>query len=246
MKTNDIIFNAFANGDLINVLRGAGDYSVGLDQWVSAAAPTDWTKVLPLFYKYANEIGLNQAKEMLEKAILTLLNGNAEDLYIGMSVLYLQILREEGNRSPLAINREKLLQTAANRIKESKNELHETKMWQGQNNPDGLLAEVERYRELLKSKFGIEMHPQVEEAIEVTVSFEGNPKRRITVSANTIPDFRKLWAVSEQLVQPQKYNYSKFKLAADGSSKNTTMFLRKAAKYKKGSKKANDVLKKIN
>lgn len=244
MKTNDIILNAFANGDLINVLRGTGAYSVGLDQWVSADVPTDWTRVLPLFYKYANEIGLDRAKEMLENAILTLLNSNAEDLYIGMSVLYLQIWREESNRTTLKINREKLLRTAANRIKKGENELRETKRWQGRNNPNGLLAEVERYRKLLKSKFGIEMRPQ-SSGIRIQHVGKKPVKEYIIAVASGSNTRNGRCAALPQALPLEKYGVAKANLATIKYAKKATSGLGKYTKSKNTPKMVNSISKKV-
>lgn len=157
MQTDDAILEAFENGNLINVLRGTEGYSVAVDHWVSANTPTDWTKILPKFDKYATKIGIDAAKTMLENAIVSLLNGNAEDLYIGISVFYLQILREEDDRSQIMIDRDKIISVATLRIPTMEKELRETRKWQGQNAPNGLWDEVVRYQKLLKSKFGINL-----------------------------------------------------------------------------------------
>ena len=244
MKTNDIIFNAFVNGDLINVLRGAGDYSIGLDQQVSANVPTDWTRVLPLFYKYANEVGLSQAKTMLEKAILDLLESNAEDLYIGMSVLYLQILREESDRSPFSINREKLLQTAANRIKECENELRKTKRWQGRYNPKGLLTEIERYQKLLKTKFGIDMRPQSCGTIP-QIAVIRNTKIYTKASTNKVTARVGIRVASPHTLPTRKYGAAKYNLATVRCEKKSNRLL-KHAKIKNAKKIVNDNSKKVN
>lgn len=155
MKTNEIILAAFANGELVNVLKGTDGYAIEFDQWLGAVAPTDWTRVLPLFYDYSTKIGEENASLMLDDAIITLLCGSSEDVYIGISVLYTQILREENNRSPISINRDKLLNIASAKIIENEHGLRAIKKWQAVNDSEGLLSEVKRYQRLLKSKFNL-------------------------------------------------------------------------------------------
>lgn len=149
----NIAEKAVKQNEIIELLEGKNGYQLGNDRWASVNAPIDWTRVVPMLYEiYAKN---NSVKEMYEDAIGEMLRGGAEDYYCGIAVLYFQILRENAGRAPFSINRDKLIAIAKNNVIKNEKELKQIHKWSGQASDNGLWDEVDRYRRLLLSKFGI-------------------------------------------------------------------------------------------
>lgn len=93
-------------------------------------------------------------EKMFVNAIVDMLNGNAEEVYCGVAVLYFQILREESSRAPFCVDREFLIKIASQAIRENEEQLKSIKKWGGQSSENGLWDEIQRYKKLFISKFG--------------------------------------------------------------------------------------------
>ena len=154
-ESKNIVQKAMANDELIKLLKGEEGYSIENDSQASISVPIDWTIVLPLIYKEYVATGDKSIKDKYFKAIEELLKGGAEDVYCGISVLYIQILREESNRAPFSINRINFIQLAKDGIEKNEGQLKQIKKWGGTNAPEGLLSEIKIYQKLLKSKYDI-------------------------------------------------------------------------------------------
>ena len=94
-------------------------------------------------------------EKMFVKAIVDMLNGNAEEVYCGVAVLYFQILMEESSRAPFCVDRESLIKIASQTIRENEEQLKSIKKCGGQSSENGLWDEIRRYKKLFISKFGI-------------------------------------------------------------------------------------------
>ena len=94
-------------------------------------------------------------EKMFVNAIVDMLNGNAEEVYCGVAVLYFQILREESSSAPFCIDRESLIKIASQTIRENEEQLKSIKKWGDQSSKNGLWDEIQRYKKLFISKFGI-------------------------------------------------------------------------------------------
>lgn len=121
----------------------------------SISAPIDWTRVVPLIYKQYEKSFDADIEKMFVKAIVDMLNGNAEEVYCGVAVLYFQILMEESSRAPFCVDRESLIKIASQTIRENEEQLKSIKKWGGQSSKNGLWDEIQRYKKLFISKFGI-------------------------------------------------------------------------------------------
>lgn len=146
MTHNCRVEYAFNNDEVELLLKGHGQYKVSFDSFTSSVAPTDWTKLIPEIYRLYEDTLNKQIMIKYEDAIYNLFLGKIEDIYIATSVLYFQILREENNRAPFTINRNRLLDKvslAINKILEA-DDLNNT-----------YVSEILRYRRLLKDKFNI-------------------------------------------------------------------------------------------
>lgn len=84
-----------------------------------------------------------------------MLNGNAEEVYCGVAVLYFQILMEESSRAPFCVDRESLIKIASQTIRENEEQLKSIRKWGGQSSKNGLWDEIQCYKKLFISKFGI-------------------------------------------------------------------------------------------
>ena len=141
----NIAEKAIQNNEMVQLLEGKDGYHLEKDSWASISAPIDWTIVVPMIYQAYEKTRDDDIRKMFEKALLTMLNGNAEDVFCGVAVLYFQILRESSL----------LLEQAKEGIKKSENDLKQVKKWGGKKSSEGLWKEVQRYRRLFLSKFNI-------------------------------------------------------------------------------------------
>ena len=151
----NIAEKAIKNNEMVQLLEGKDGYHLENDSWASISAPIDWTIVVPMIYQAYEKTRDDDIRKMFEKALMTMLNGNAEDVFCGVAVLYFQILRESSNRSPFKVDRALLLEQAKEGIKKSENDLKQVKKWGGKKSSEGLWKEVQRYRRLFLSKFNI-------------------------------------------------------------------------------------------
>ena len=146
----NIVEKAIKNNEMVQLLEGKDGYHLENNSWASISAPIDWTIVVPMIYEAYEKTGNNEIKKMFEKALLTMLNGNAEDVFCGVAVLYFQILRESTGRAPFSVNRDELIATAKNNIIKNEKELKQIRKWSGQASDNGLWDEVDRYSKLLE------------------------------------------------------------------------------------------------
>ena len=146
----NIAEKAIKNNEMVQLLEGKDGYHLENNSWASISAPIDWTIVVPMIYQVYEKTGNNEIKKMFEKALLTMLNGNAEDVFCGVAVLYFQILRESTGRAPFSVNRDELIAIAKNNIIKNEKELKQIRKWSGQASDNGLWDEVDRYSKLLE------------------------------------------------------------------------------------------------
>lgn len=151
----NIVEKALEKNELRLLLEGKDEYKLENDSWASISAPIDWTRVIPLVYKEYEKTNDVRIKEMYTEAIREMLLGDAEEVYCGVAVLYFQILREQTNRSPFSVQCEDFVEIATTAISQKETQLKAIKKWAGQTSEDGLWSEIQRYRKLLFSKFGI-------------------------------------------------------------------------------------------
>ena len=88
----NIAEKAIKNNEMVPLLEGKDGYYLENNSWASISAPIDWTIVVPMIYKAYEKTGDDDIRKMFEKSLLTMLNGNAEDVFCGVAVLYFQIL----------------------------------------------------------------------------------------------------------------------------------------------------------
>ena len=80
-----------------------------------------------LIYKQYEKSFDANIEKMFVKAIVDMLNGNAEEVYCGVAVLYFQILMEESSRAPFCVDRESLIKIASQTIRENEEQLNLSK-----------------------------------------------------------------------------------------------------------------------
>ena len=115
----NIVEKAIKNNEIKFLLEGTNGYKLENDSWASISAPIDWTRVVPLIYKQYEKSFDANIEKMFVKAIVDMLNGNAEEVYCGVAVLYFQILMEESSRAPFCVDRESLIKIASQTIREN-------------------------------------------------------------------------------------------------------------------------------
>lgn len=151
----NIVEKAIKNNEIKFLLEGTNGYKLENDSWASISAPIDWTRVVPLIYKQYEKSFDANIEKMFVKAIVDMLNGNAEEVYCGVAVLYFQILMEESSRAPFCVDRESLIKIASQTIRENEEQLKSIRKWGGQSSKNGLWDEIQCYKKLFISKFGI-------------------------------------------------------------------------------------------
>lgn len=149
----NIVEKAIKNNEIKFLLEGTNGYKLENDSWASISAPIDWTRVVPLIYKQYEKSFDADIEKIFVNAIVDMLNGNAEEVYCGVAVLYFQILREESSRAPFCVDREFLIKIASQAIRENEEQLKSIKKWGGQSSENGLWDEIQRYKKLFISKF---------------------------------------------------------------------------------------------
>ena len=151
----NIVEMAINKNEMKFLLEEKNGYKLENDSWASISAPIDWTRVISLIYKeYENN---KNVEKMYFKAISEMFEGEAEETYFGMAILYFQIMREESNRSPFKINRTYFIDLATEAINKNKKCLKLIKKWGGNNSSEGLWSEVQRYKKLFQTRFKIEI-----------------------------------------------------------------------------------------
>lgn len=149
----NIVKKAIKQNEIKQLLEGKDEYKLENNSMASFSVPIDWTIVIPQLY---NEYLQNPSvMTMYSNAINDMLLGSAEEVYYAIAILYFQTLREESNRSPFRIDREYFIPMASEALNRKASELKTIKKWTGTNVEDGLYSEVNRYKKLFKSKFGI-------------------------------------------------------------------------------------------
>ncbi len=141
----NIVEKAIKNNEIKFLLEGTNGYKLENDSWASISAPIDWTRVVPLIYKQYEKSFDANIEKMFVKAIVDMLNGNAEEVYCGVAVLYFQILMEESSRAPFCVDRESLIKIASQTIRENEEQLKSIKKWGGQSSENGLWDEIRRF-----------------------------------------------------------------------------------------------------
>ncbi len=151
----NIAEKAIKNNEMVQLLEGKDGYHLENDSWASMSGPIDWTIVVPMIYKAYEKTGNDEIRKMFENALMTMLNGNAEDVFCGLAVLYFQILRESSDRSPFQVNRVLLLERVKKGIRKNEKDFVQIRKWGGEESSEGLWKEVQRYQRLFLSKFNI-------------------------------------------------------------------------------------------
>ena len=105
----EVIEEAFDNGEVVELLKGEKDYSLPVPD-LPVDVPTDWTRLIPSgihnLYRNRQE---ECVKKQFESAVLSLCAGNPEELWISAYVLYTQLDTESRDEAAFALDRKLLI-----------------------------------------------------------------------------------------------------------------------------------------
>lgn len=90
----NIAEKAIKNNEMVQLLEGKDGYHLENNSWASISGPIDWTIVVPMIYEAYEKTRDDEIRKMFENALMTMMNGNAEDVFCSVGVLYFQNLRE--------------------------------------------------------------------------------------------------------------------------------------------------------
>jgi len=153
-KEKELLLEALKQNELIDYLEGVGKYKLELDQWVNASAPTDWTKIIPKgIYKVYKENPELKVDILLEEALMEMLNRDAFDIYVAVSVIYFQFNREHRGDAPFVLNRDKLLTHVRKSLNVNEEKLKNYDSWEGKGKSNGIWEEMERFDTLCQNKW---------------------------------------------------------------------------------------------
>ncbi len=152
----DLLLEAIKKNELIEYLEGKENYKLDMGHWVNANAPTDWTRIIPKglyrVYRENPELKLN---DILEDALLEMMNREPFDIYVALSVIYFQLIREQRGDAPFNINREIILENLRKTLLENEKKMKNYFEWEGKDNEDGIWSEVVRIDSLCKNKWNL-------------------------------------------------------------------------------------------
>lgn len=154
MNINHLVKKAVKENKVKELLQGEGEYCVGFDLFVGAVAPTDWTIIIPELYKINKEEPQWNVSKLFENTLIDLFNGSPQEIFVGVGTMYVQILREEGNRADFFIDRKTILSLCKKAL--MREELRDSYIVV-QNIQLSIWPEIERYAMLLKKKWKIEV-----------------------------------------------------------------------------------------
>ena len=147
-------FNAIDEGKIIPFLRGEGPYEIEPSQYVPCEEPTDIGRVLSdvVYECYKDKSSI---KDIFEKALLTMLDGTASDVYLVALYIYNIIFDEKHNLSPFSLNLEKIIVKLRNSLSEKRQELSKDIKFSDELIKKGAWDDIERWNKILLVKYNL-------------------------------------------------------------------------------------------
>lgn len=154
MNIEEMIIEAINKDELYKVLLGEGEYKVEPGCHIGDDAPTDWGRILRQgIYRIYEKYPYLNVQQKYEDAIEYLLSTGIDEIYVGVELVFCQIIHEGLNSSPFNFNREKFLSEVRYKLVENKSELVKLKKWQGRGYENGAWGAFERINKILKEDY---------------------------------------------------------------------------------------------
>lgn len=105
MDYSELISKAIKNDDVVELLRGNGEYEVAISEFTSDVFPTEINAVLVnCFYKQKDSI--TNIERIFNDALDVLIEGSASDIYTAMLYFDACIFQEERGKASFLIDKE--------------------------------------------------------------------------------------------------------------------------------------------
>jgi len=151
----DVWSKAVAEGSLVPLFRGDKGFSVLINRFVGADVPTDWSLVVFHLYGYFDKTKDPIIPKMCLTSLLTLLKGDAFEVWCAYNVLFFIVCFEKTNRATFYILDDNLISTFKETLTRRQEELKQTKIWEGKSLDEGLWTDIVSSAEVLKKKYKI-------------------------------------------------------------------------------------------
>ena len=159
MQIKELMLEAVKRGELIEFLCGKEEYKIELSQYVPGVLPTDTGKVLAdaIYVEYEEDTTI---KEKFQNALLNMVNGTAEELYIAVAYIMDVLFDEKHKIATFQMDIAELVLELKKALKEKKEELMNEIIF-----TDGVVKkeawkDIVRWDNVCKIKYGIEFIPR--------------------------------------------------------------------------------------
>lgn len=148
--------DAIEEGKILLFLEGIAPYKIESSQYAPSNEPTDIGKILSkaVYKAYLEEKSI---KEIFETALLSMINGSVQDIY--MVVLYIssQLFKEKNKLSPFKLDIERIVPKLQFTLEENKEKLSgEVELWDG-SKIKNLWIRIVRLDKVCVEEYGIKL-----------------------------------------------------------------------------------------
>lgn len=143
---------ALEENNFVGFLRGIPRYALIKSEFVASDIPTDINAVWKTCYIYKNSL-----KEIMEKSITTLIDGDAYDLYIASAYIFNYFLMKNRDFVTFFIDEDNILNKLQSKLREKKNELEIGFLFPNDEYKIDIWEDIQRWRNILVERCGISL-----------------------------------------------------------------------------------------
>ena len=149
---------AFKLGEIADYLCGANNYTVPINQYISANVPTDFEYIIRVgLYGYYNKAGDTGLPEVYALAIEQLLQGDCASVWCAYMVCLFQIRLELRGEAPFSIMSNELVSKVSSALHNNKTFLKSSRLWQGKDFEEGLWQDIVATNKSLQANYGVSL-----------------------------------------------------------------------------------------
>lgn len=136
---------AFDNDEVAEFLCGEKEYACPLNRFVPANVPTDFGRIVNFgVYRLYMDTQNEEIITKFKKAILSLLNGNAVQIWVAYSICWNLIYKKNHNEPTIIISDNNFWEMIKTSVQKNEDKLRSCNEWQGFNQEDGLWEDIRR------------------------------------------------------------------------------------------------------
>lgn len=154
MDIENMLLNAIARQDIINFLRGKGEYMVEYSQYVPSAGVTDVGKVLSkgIYKIYAYDVSI---KYKFEESLQQMLDNSDFDIYMVCLYLVSQLFKEKNGLSPFELSKKLIVKKLEHRVDERESDITKGIVYPNGYVNINAMEEIQRYRKICKEQYNV-------------------------------------------------------------------------------------------